>query len=335
MISVTPHSNRREDRAGDPLDGLVNLFDLGIVLSVAFLLAALSSLHLGSAITRHGLHANVVKPIMCSPGRRSPRCRSLERTRSAAGSRRASCTGSPTASSSTYSKRRSSESAEWATSGSSCDRRFPLISSGNAYILNLTWVTIKVAVISTSAALVIGLPIGLALGLGRFRGRRALQILANASLALPPVIVGIAVLILLLPEGAFGSLRIEFTLHAVYVAQTILALPYIVALTPAAIQGLPPGLLAQARALGAGRRQLSLLALREAKIGVIAAVIAALGAALSEVGAVDHRRRQRPGPRPDAGERSAGVDQPERRLSGRVGGRDRAARADPRADRRS
>jgi tungstate transport system permease protein len=162
----------------------------------------------------------------------------------------------------------------------------PLITSGNAYILNLTWVTIKVAVISTGVAFVIGLPIGLALGLGRFRGRRALQILANAGLALPPVLVGVAVLILLLPRGAFGSLQIEFTLYAVYVAQTILALPYIVALTPAAIRGLPPGLLAQARALGAGRRQLSLLALREAKIGVIAAVIAALGAALSEVGAV-------------------------------------------------
>ena len=58
MISVTPHANSRQDRAGDPLDGLVNLFDLGIVLSVAFLLAALSSLHLGGAITSHGLHAD-------------------------------------------------------------------------------------------------------------------------------------------------------------------------------------------------------------------------------------------------------------------------------------
>ena len=57
IISVTPHARNREDRAGDPLDGLVNLFDLGIVLSVAFLLAALSSLHLGGAITSHGLHA--------------------------------------------------------------------------------------------------------------------------------------------------------------------------------------------------------------------------------------------------------------------------------------
>jgi tungstate transport system permease protein len=150
----------------------------------------------------------------------------------------------------------------------------------------VTWVTIKVALVSTGVALVLGLPIGLTIGLGRFRGRRALHVLANVSLALPPVLVGVVVLIFLLPQGLFGGLRIEFTLRGVYVAQTILALPYIVALSAAAIQALPPGLLAQARVLGAGRRQLSLLALREAKIGVIAAVIAALGSALSEVGAV-------------------------------------------------
>jgi tungstate transport system permease protein len=162
----------------------------------------------------------------------------------------------------------------------------PLIAHGDPYVMGLLWVTIRVAVVSTAAALVIGLPIGLTLGLGRFRGRRALQILANASLALPPVLVGIAVLLLLLPQGAFGSLRIEFSLSAVYIVQAILALPYIVALTPAAIQGLAPGLLAQARALGAGRVQLSLLALREARIGVLAGVIAALAATISEVGAV-------------------------------------------------
>ena len=63
MISVTPHARSREDRAGDPLDGLVNLFDLGIVLSVAFLLAALSSLHLSNAITSHGLRASQPKAI--------------------------------------------------------------------------------------------------------------------------------------------------------------------------------------------------------------------------------------------------------------------------------
>jgi hypothetical protein len=66
MITVTPSSRRREDRAGDPLDGLVNLFDLGIVLSVAFLLAALSSLHLGSTLTKHGLHP--VHQVTIKPG---------------------------------------------------------------------------------------------------------------------------------------------------------------------------------------------------------------------------------------------------------------------------
>ncbi len=162
----------------------------------------------------------------------------------------------------------------------------PLIAGGNGYIMAVAWVTIRVAIVSTVAALIIGLPIGVTIGLGHFRGRRALHVLANTSLALPPVVVGVVVLLLLLPQGAFGSWHIAFTLKAVYVAQTILALPYIVALTPAAIQGLPPGILAQARLLGAGRWQLSVLALREARIGVIAAVIAALGAALSEVGAV-------------------------------------------------
>jgi tungstate transport system permease protein len=162
----------------------------------------------------------------------------------------------------------------------------PLIARGDPYIMGLLWVTVRVAFVSTAAALVVGLPIGLALGLGRFRGRRTLQLLANASLALPSVVVGIGVLLFLLPQGAFGSLRIEFTLTAVYIAQAVLALPYIVALTPAAIQGLPPGLLDQARALGAGRIQLAVFALREAKIGVMAAVIAALGATVAEVGAV-------------------------------------------------
>ena len=162
----------------------------------------------------------------------------------------------------------------------------PLIVSGNGYILSVTWLTIRVAVVSTAAAMLIGLPLGVAIGIGRFRGRRALHVLANASLALPPVLVGVAVLILLLPQGMFGSLRIAFTLRAVYVAQAILALPYIVALSAAAIQALPPGLLAQARVLGAGRQQVAVLAMREARIGVMAAVIAALGAGLSEVGAV-------------------------------------------------
>jgi tungstate transport system permease protein len=161
-----------------------------------------------------------------------------------------------------------------------------LIDHGNPYIFNLVWVTIRVALISTACAVVIGLPIGAAIGVGRFRGRRLLQILANCSLALPPVVLGVGVLLFILPTGVFGGLRIEFTIYAVYVVQTILALPFILALTPAAIQGLPPAMLDQARALGARGWRLGLFALQEAKLGVMAAVIAAMGATISEVGAV-------------------------------------------------
>jgi tungstate transport system permease protein len=161
-----------------------------------------------------------------------------------------------------------------------------LLTHGNSYIFHTAWVTIEVALVATSCALVIGLPIGLALGLGRFRGRRTLQILANASLAVPPVVVGVIMLLLTIPRSALSGVDPAFTLRAVFVVQTILALPYVIALTPAAIQGLAPGLLDQARALGAGRLQLSLLALREAKIAMCAAVIAAMGATIAAVGAV-------------------------------------------------
>jgi hypothetical protein len=70
MMRVTPRAKRHEDRAGDPLDGLVNLFDLGIVLSVAFLLAALSSLHLQGAITKNGLKAQQAQQITIKPGQK-------------------------------------------------------------------------------------------------------------------------------------------------------------------------------------------------------------------------------------------------------------------------
>ncbi|MBV8710471.1 MAG: ABC transporter permease, partial [Solirubrobacterales bacterium] len=141
-------------------------------------------------------------------------------------------------------------------------------------------------VVATAAATLIGLPIGLALALGRFRGRNLLRALANASLALPPVLVGVFLFILFSPAAPLGFLHLIWTRRVVFIAQTILALPFVVALSAAAIQALAPGLLAQARLLGAGRLQVSMLALREARIGVIAALIAALGTSLAEVAAV-------------------------------------------------
>ena len=156
----------------------------------------------------------------------------------------------------------------------------PMIVHGNPTLLSVIWFTIQVAVIATTGAVVIGLPIALAIGLGRFRGRRTLQILANASLGLPPVVAGFFIFLLFVPQGPLGALHLNVTRRGVFIVQTVLALPYVVALSAAAIQGLPPGLLGQARLLGAGRRQLSVLALREARIGVMAAIIAALGTSL-------------------------------------------------------
>jgi tungstate transport system permease protein len=162
----------------------------------------------------------------------------------------------------------------------------PLIFHGNPYLWSVIWFTIQVAVVSTAVAALIGLPIGLTIGLGRFRGRGLLQALANASMAIPPVLIGLLLFLVLVPQGPLGSLQLTATRRAVFIAQTVLALPYVIALSAAAVQGLGSGLLDQARSLGAGRVQLYSLALREARIGVMAAIIAALGTALSEVGAI-------------------------------------------------
>lgn len=161
-----------------------------------------------------------------------------------------------------------------------------LIVSGDAYLWGTTWVTIKIAAVSTAVAAVIGMPIGLLLGLESFRGRRFGQALANAGLGLPPVVVGLVLALLMFPASPLGRFHLLYTLNAVYLAQTVLALPIIIALTSSAVRGISPGLLDQARGLHASRGRVWVLALREARIGIYAAVIAAVGSALSEVGAV-------------------------------------------------
>ncbi|WP_418060168.1 ABC transporter permease [Pimelobacter simplex] len=161
-----------------------------------------------------------------------------------------------------------------------------LVLGREPWLLDLTLTTLKVALLPTLVAFVVGLPIGLALGLGRFRGRGVGLVLANAGLGLPPVIVGLFLVLLMFPVGPLGRLHLLFTLNGVYVAQTVLALPIIVALSASAVRDVSPGLLDQARAFGAGRLRVGALATREARTGILAAVIAAIGSGLSEVGAV-------------------------------------------------
>lgn len=161
-----------------------------------------------------------------------------------------------------------------------------LIVHGDDGVWQITWFTLRFAAYATSIALLIGLPLGVWFGLGRARGRRVGVTLSNAGIGLPPVVVGVFLVVLMLPRGPLGSRHLLYTLDGIVIAQVVLSLPIVVAFTSAAVHAVPRGLLAQARAFGASTPQIWLLALREARVGVFAAAIAAVGSALSEVGAV-------------------------------------------------
>ena len=161
-----------------------------------------------------------------------------------------------------------------------------LLLDGDDEVLGIVAVTLRLAFWSTLIALALGLPLGLALGLGRFRGRGTALTFANAGMGLPPVLVGLVVALLLFRGAPLGGLNLLYTLEGVVLAQAVLALPIVVALTASAVQSLPDGLLDQARAFGASRLAVAALALREARVGVLAATIAATGSAFAEVGAV-------------------------------------------------
>jgi tungstate transport system permease protein len=161
-----------------------------------------------------------------------------------------------------------------------------LLARGDHDILVVVGTTLRLAFWSTLLALALGLPIGLALGLGRFRGRRAGLAVANAGMGLPPVVVGLVVALLLFRGAPLGGLNLLYTFEGMVVAQTLLGLPVVAALTAAAVLALPGGLLEQARAFGASRTQVAVLALRESRVGVLAATIAAMGSAFAEVGAI-------------------------------------------------
>jgi len=163
---------------------------------------------------------------------------------------------------------------------------FELLFEGNGDVYQVLGVTLHVGIAGTFFALLVGLPLGLLFGLGRFRGRRAGLILLNAGLGLPPVVVGLVVALFLFRGAPLGGLEWIYTLNGIILAQAILAFPIVGAFTATAVDAVPRALFDQARALGASRLQLATLALREARVGVIGATIAAFGSALSEVGAV-------------------------------------------------
>ena len=149
-------------------------------------------------------------------------------------------------------------------------------------------VVARSAVVSISAtlvALVIGVPLGTLLALARLPGRRSLAALDNTGMAVPTVVVGLVVALLLWRSGPVGELELIYTLRGMVVAQVLIATPLIAGITMAAVQSLPADLPDQLRALGANRRQMVVRLWLEARLPLLAAAMAGFGHAVSEVGA--------------------------------------------------
>lgn len=166
-----------------------------------------------------------------------------------------------------------------------------LIVTGDPAVIYTTERTLWTAVRATGIAAVIGLPLGCALGVGRFPGRRVLLALGNALTRVPPVVVGVFVLLLVTAGSQFGGgplagLNWYSGPGPIVFAQTLLAIPVVITLTATAVQRVPGVLLDQARAFGAPGWKRGVLALREARTAVLAAILVAMGITISTVGAI-------------------------------------------------
>lgn len=152
-------------------------------------------------------------------------------------------------------------------------------------VLRITWLSLQVSGAATLISLAIGLTVAVAVALNEFPGKRLVIALLNTGMGLPPVVVGLFVTVLLWRNGPLGSLGILYTPWAMILAQAIIASPIIAGISLAALQHLPPGLRLQILALGATRPQMVWLLLKEARLPLLAAVMAGFGGVISEVGA--------------------------------------------------
>jgi tungstate transport system permease protein len=160
-----------------------------------------------------------------------------------------------------------------------------LILSGDRTVLQITWLSLQVSGAATLLSLFLGIPAGIVLALSRFPGRGLLIALVNTGMGLPPVVVGLFISIFLWRSGPLGFLGLLYTPSAIVIAQFVIAAPIVTGLTVAAMQQLNPKLRLQLLALGASRWQLLWLLMREARLPLLAAVMAGFGGVISEVGA--------------------------------------------------
>lgn len=142
-----------------------------------------------------------------------------------------------------------------------------------------------VSLSATAIALAVGVPLGTWLALTRLRGRRVLASFLNTGMAIPTVVVGLVVALVLWRSGPLGDLDLIYTLRGMVIAQVLIATPLIAGITMAGLQALPADLPDQLRGLGANRAQLVLRLWIEARVPLLAAAMAGFGHAISEVGA--------------------------------------------------
>jgi tungstate transport system permease protein len=153
-------------------------------------------------------------------------------------------------------------------------------------IFEITVLSLKVSLLATGISLFIGLPLGTWLALRRqLRGRGFILSIINTGMALPPVVVGLFVAMMLWRSGPLGSLELIYTPAAIVIAQTIIAAPVVTGLTASALQQLNPRLRLQLMGLGASPIQMVLSLWREARLPLLAALMAGFGSVISEVGA--------------------------------------------------
>lgn len=152
-------------------------------------------------------------------------------------------------------------------------------------LLAVTFLSLKVSGLATLISLVIGILGGTLIALASFPGKRVLVSIVNTSMGLPPVVVGLFVTIMLWRNGPFGSLGILYTPSAMVLAQTVIATPIVMGITIASIQSLPANMSLQILALGASRLQMVWMLVKQARLALLAGVMAGFGGVISEVGA--------------------------------------------------
>lgn len=165
-------------------------------------------------------------------------------------------------------------------------KAFSLILHLNPELFGIIFLSLKVSGLALVMATLFGLPTGAILGLSRFPGQSASVSVMNTLMGLPPVVVGLFVYLLLSRKGPLGFMGLLYSPPAMILAQTILAFPIVASLCHSAIVNIDPIIKQAAATLGATPGQVTITIIREARYGIMSAVIAAFGRVMAEVGAI-------------------------------------------------